>query len=146
MIKVRRYTAEMTEKCLSFWRHSLENSQKLEFYTTFKDEYSKSDYLYQLRHYDERQNFVKFNISNHKLMIAHGQYQKQEGILYARASIWAIEVPQKDHRGIFCELFTFSTSICRLFFWSWMTCIGCYVPQTCSLWYRGISRMKVSLL
>ena len=46
-------------------------------------------------------------------MIEHGQYQKQEGILYARASIWAIEVPQKDHRGIFCELFTFSTSICR---------------------------------
>ena len=31
-------------------------------------------------------------------------------------------------------------------FWSWMTCIGCYVPQTCSLRYQGISTMKVSLL
>ena len=40
---------------------------------------------------------------------------KQEGILYAHASIWAAEVPQSDHRGIFYELFTFSTSICRLF-------------------------------
>ena len=34
---------------------------------------------------------------------------KQEGILYAHASIWSI------HRGIFCELFTYTTSICRLF-------------------------------
>ena len=65
----------MREKYLSFWRHSLENSKKLEFYKTFKDEYSTSDYLYQLRHYDERQNFVKFKISNHKLMIEHGRYQ-----------------------------------------------------------------------
>ena len=40
---------------------------------------------------------------------------QKEGILYAHASIWAVEVPQSDHRGIFYELFTFSTSICRLF-------------------------------
>ena len=31
-------------------------------------------------------------------------------------------------------------------FWSWMTCIGCYVPQTCSLRYRCISTTKISLL
>ena len=31
-------------------------------------------------------------------------------------------------------------------FWSWITCIGCYLPQTCSLRYRGITTMKVSLL
>ena len=73
--KIRRYTTEMREKYLFFWRHSLENSKKIEFYKTFKDEYSTSDYLYQLRHYDERQNFVKFKISNHKLMIEHGRYQ-----------------------------------------------------------------------
>ena len=29
-------------------------------------------------------------------------------------------------------------------FWSWLTCIGCYVSQTCSLRYRGTSTMKVS--
>ena len=48
--KIRRYTPEMREKYLSFWQHSLEKSKKLEFYKTFKDEYSTSDYLYQLRH------------------------------------------------------------------------------------------------
>ena len=73
--KIRRHTTEMREKYLSLWRHSLENSKKLEFYNTFKDEYSTPDYLYQLRHYDERQHFVKFKISNHKLLIEQGQYQ-----------------------------------------------------------------------
>ena len=34
-----------------------------------------SNYRYQLRHYDKRQNFVKFKISNHKLMIEQGRYQ-----------------------------------------------------------------------
>ena len=38
---------------VSFLRHSLENLKKFEFYKTFKDEYSTTDYLYQLRHYDE---------------------------------------------------------------------------------------------
>ena len=52
----------------------------------------------------------------------------------------------KCHRGILFELFTFTASICRLFFWSWMTYTGNYVPQTCSLRYRGIFPLKVSLL
>ena len=55
--KIRRYTTEMREKYLSFWRHSLENSKKPEFIKLLKDEYSTSDYLYQQRHYDERKNF-----------------------------------------------------------------------------------------
>ena len=51
----------------------------------------------------------------------------------------------KCYRGIFYELFTFSASICKLFSGA-ETCIGCYVPQTCSLRYRGTSTIKVSLL
>ena len=58
-----------------YYYYSIENSKKLEFYKTFEDEYSTSDYLYQLRHYDERQNIVKFKISNHKLLIEQGRYQ-----------------------------------------------------------------------
>ena len=56
--KIRRYTTETREKYLSFWRHSLGNSKKLEFYKTFKGEYSTSDYLYQLRHYDKTQSLL----------------------------------------------------------------------------------------
>ena len=61
---------------MSFWRHSLEHSKKLEFYKVFKDEYSASDYLFQLRNFSERRNLVKFwKISNHKLVIELGRYQ-----------------------------------------------------------------------
>ena len=65
----------MKEKYISFWRHSLEHSKKFEYYKVFKDEYSTSDYLYQLRNFSERRNLVKFNIGNHKLMIELGRYQ-----------------------------------------------------------------------
>ena len=65
----------MKEKYISFWRHSLEHSRKLEFYKVFKDEYSTSDYPQQLRNFNERRNLVKFKLSNHKLMIELGRYQ-----------------------------------------------------------------------
>jgi len=64
----------MKEKYISFWRHSLEHSKKLEFYDlkVFKDEFFTSDYLSQLRNFNERRNLVKFRVSNHKLMIELG--------------------------------------------------------------------------
>ena len=73
--RIRRYTTNMKEKYISFWRHSLEHSRKLEFHKVFKDEYSTSDYLQQLRNFNERRNLVKFKLSNHKLMIELGRYQ-----------------------------------------------------------------------
>lgn len=56
------------------WRHSLKHSEKIEFYKVFKEEYSLSDYLHQLRSFNERRTLVKFRISNHKLMIEVGRY------------------------------------------------------------------------
>ena len=50
-------------------------TSKLEFYKVFKDEYSTSDYLQQLRNFNERRNLVKFKLCNHKLMIELGRYQ-----------------------------------------------------------------------
>ena len=48
---VRRYSTYMKEKYIYiyFWRLSVEHSKRLEFYKVFKDEYSTSDYLHQLR-------------------------------------------------------------------------------------------------
>ena len=37
--RIRRYTTNMKEKYISFWRHSLEHSKKLEFSKVCKDEY-----------------------------------------------------------------------------------------------------------
>ena len=67
--RIRRYTTNMTKKYISLWRHSLEHSEKLEFYKVFKDEYSTSAYLRQLRNFNERRNLMKFKISNHKLKL-----------------------------------------------------------------------------
>ena len=71
---VRRYSTHMKEKYIFFCRHSVEHSKKLEFYKVFKDEYSTSDNLHQLRNFNERQNLVKFKVSNHKLMIELGRF------------------------------------------------------------------------
>ena len=73
--RIRRYTTNMKEKYVSFGRYSLEHSKKLEFIKVVKDEYVTSDYLNQLRNFNERRNLVKFRVSNHKLMIELGQYQ-----------------------------------------------------------------------
>ena len=66
----------MKEKYIYFWQHTVEHSKKLEFYKVFKDEYSTSVYLHQLRNFNERRNLVKFKVSNHKLMIELGRYQR----------------------------------------------------------------------
>ena len=76
MIKLDDIPQKWERNIYLFGGTALKIKKKLEFYKTLKDEYSTSDYLYQLRHYDERQNFVKFKISYHKLiMIQHGRYQ-----------------------------------------------------------------------
>ena len=74
---IRRYANNMKEKCISFWRHSLEHSKKLEFYKVFKDEYSAPDYLLQLRNFSERRNLVKFKTeSTRKLGNFNSQWTK----------------------------------------------------------------------
>ena len=40
---------------------------------------------------------------------------QQEGILSGHVSIWSIKVSQLCYSGIFCGMFTFTTSICSLF-------------------------------
>ena len=53
---VRRYSTYMKEKYIYFWRHSVQHSKKLECFKVFKNEYSTSDYLHQLRNFNERRN------------------------------------------------------------------------------------------
>jgi len=45
----RRFSTYMKDKYIYFWSHSVEDSKKLAFYKAFRDEYSTSDYLHQLR-------------------------------------------------------------------------------------------------
>ena len=42
---VRQTESDMKKKYISYWRHSMQNSEILGFYRVFKDEYSPSDHL-----------------------------------------------------------------------------------------------------
>ena len=43
--KITYLVDQMKKKYIAYWKHSLCNSQKLEFYNTFKDSYTPSPYL-----------------------------------------------------------------------------------------------------
>ena len=90
---------------------------------------------------------------SHKFTPSHNYYAKnfkpQNSSLHNRRA-FCMRMRQygllKCHRGIFLWIVYVHYQYLQAVFWSWMTCIGCYVPQTCSLRYRGICTMKVSLL
>ena len=66
----------MQKKYITHWKHSLCNSQKLEFYNAFKDSYTPSIYLDVTRKNPKRKTLVKLRISNHKLNIETARCNK----------------------------------------------------------------------
>ena len=67
--KILHFVDHMQKKYITHWKHSLCNSQKLEFYNAFKDSYAPSIYLDVTRKNPNRKTLVKLRISNHKLNI-----------------------------------------------------------------------------
>ena len=74
--KILHFVDHMQKKYITHWKHSLCNSQKLEFYNVFKDSYTPSIYLDVTRKNPNRKTLVKLRISNHKLNIETGRYNK----------------------------------------------------------------------
>ena len=74
--KIKHYVSLMQQKYISHWQHTIRNSQKLEFYNTFKDEYTPSCYLDLTRKLNNRKELVKLRIGNHKLLIETGRYDQ----------------------------------------------------------------------
>ena len=74
--KILHFVDLMQKKYIIHWKHSLCNSQKLEFYNAFKDSYTPSIYLDVTRKNPNRKTLVKLRISNHKLNIETGWYDK----------------------------------------------------------------------
>ena len=66
----------MQKKYITHWKHSLCNSEKLEFYNVFKDSYTSSIYPDVPRKNPDRKTLVKLRISNRKLNIETGRYGK----------------------------------------------------------------------
>ena len=66
---VNRYIGIMTNKYVSYWDQTLQQSQKLSFYCTIKDDYSPSPYLVLNKKKPFEIKLVKFRISSHQLRI-----------------------------------------------------------------------------
>ena len=65
----------MKNKYVFNWSQTLQQSQKLSFYCTIKDDYSPSQYLVLTRKNPSRKALVRFRISNHQLRIETGRYE-----------------------------------------------------------------------
>ena len=74
--KILHFAEHTQKKYITHWRHSSCNSQKLEFYNVFKDKYTPSIYLDVTRENPNRNTLLKLTISNHKLNIETGRYDK----------------------------------------------------------------------
>ena len=65
---VKSYVSSMKQEYISYCQNTLQHSQKLEFYRSFKTDHISSSYLDLAR----ETALVKLRISNHKLMIEIG--------------------------------------------------------------------------
>ena len=72
--KIKQYVDLLQNKCISYWNHTLQHSQKLNFYYKIKTNYSPSAYLDLTRKNPSRKTLVKLRISSHKLRIETGRY------------------------------------------------------------------------
>ena len=70
---VKTFVRLMKQKYISYCKNTLQHFQKLEFYRSFKNEPTISNYLYLTRGTAERKALVKLRKSNHKLMIEQGR-------------------------------------------------------------------------
>ena len=70
---IKHYISLKQHKYILHWQNTIQHSKKLEFYNTFKNEYTPSCYLELTSKLSERKELVKFRIGNHKLMIESGR-------------------------------------------------------------------------
>lgn len=66
---------KMKEKYVELWRHKMNNSTKLSFFSKFKNEYKMEEYLSLIKNPTIRRTLSQYRISNHKLQIERGRYE-----------------------------------------------------------------------
>ena len=73
---LKSYVSSMKQEYILYWQNTLQHSQKLGFYRSFKTDHTSSSYLDLTRGTAGRRASVKLRISNHKLMIEIGRYNQ----------------------------------------------------------------------
>ena len=70
---VKSYVSSMKQEYISYWQNTLQHSQKLEFYRSFKSNHTTSSYLDLTRGTAGGRALVTLRTSNHKLIIKIGR-------------------------------------------------------------------------
>ena len=70
---IETITKTLEEKYLTFWKHKLENSSKLTFYSTFKTDHNLEKYLIVIKDPHKRKCLSRFRVSNHNIQIEIGR-------------------------------------------------------------------------
>ena len=65
-VKIKHYVSPMQQKYNLNRQHTIQKSSKLEFFNTFKNDYTPSSYLGLTSKLNERKEPVKFRIGNHR--------------------------------------------------------------------------------
>ena len=110
--KIKQYVDLMQKKYISYWNHTLQHSQKLNFYYKIKTNYSPSAYLDLTRKNPSGKTLVKLRICSHKLRIETGRYDNIRKVTKGYA-ISAIVIEDETHFLLDCPSFS---SIRDMFF------------------------------
>ena len=72
--KINEYINNAKNKYITFWKHKINNSSKLSFYNTFKQNFELEDYLTSIRNPKQRKIFAQPRTGSHTLEIEQGRY------------------------------------------------------------------------
>ncbi|CAB4033096.1 Hypothetical predicted protein [Paramuricea clavata] len=102
---IQPITKRLKENYLTFWKHKLENSSKLTFYSTIKIDYELEKYLSIIKDSNKRKTLTRFRLSNHSLQIETGRYHniaREERLCNLCHSR---EVENESHLLLTCEAY-----------------------------------------
>ena len=100
--KIKHYVSLIQLKYNLYRQHTIQNSSKLEFFNTFKNDYTPSSYLSLTSKLNERKELVKFRISNHKLRIETGKYDQIPRVNRLCPLCKSNQIEDESHFLIYC--------------------------------------------
>ena len=104
--KIKHYVGVMQQKYILYWQHTMQNSTKLKFLNTFKNDYTPSSYLGLTSKLSERKELVKFRIGNHKLRIETGRYDHIPRVNRLCPICASNQIEGESHFFIYCNKFS----------------------------------------
>ena len=93
----------MQQKYISYRQHTIQTSSKLEFFNTFKNDYTPSSYLGLTSKLNERKEQVKFRIGNHKLRIETGRYDQIPRVNRLCPLFKSYQIEDESHFLTYCN-------------------------------------------